>query len=155
MAPGPPTSGTLPTIGARMRAIAANPDVRRVAAWEAVAVAKGDLPADVDSELWFECRHHPGSRDYLLSTPWHTFPGRMSAWCAERQVSFRVSFSELPPDLSPATQYWVKGFLVGNLPRQPDMDDDDGAALAAWQIKARNFLATGQWPPEDVASSNR
>ena len=124
-------------------------------ACEAVGMASGDLPADVDPDLWFACRHHPGSRDYLLSTPWHTFPGRMSAWCAERQLSFRVSFSELPPDLPSTTRYWVKGFLTGNVPRQPDVGEDDDPALVAWQIKARDFLATGQWPPEDVASTDQ
>jgi len=79
----------------------------------------------------------------------------MSAWCAERQVSFRVSFSELPPDLPSATRYWVKGFLTGNLPRQPDVDQDDDPALVAWQIKARDFLATGQWSPDDAASTDQ
>ena len=58
----------------------------------------------------------PGARDYLLNNPWHTFPGRMSAWCATRQVSFRVSKSELPADLPAATRYLVRGFLVGNVP---------------------------------------
>jgi len=82
-------------------------------------------------------------RDYLLHNPWQTFPGRMSAWCATRQVSFRVSKSELPTDLPAATRYWVQGFLVGNVPRQPATDDFDGPAVAAWQAKADRFLATG------------
>lgn len=101
-----------------------------------------ELPADVDPELWFECCHHAGARDYLLNSPWHTFPGRMSAWCATRQVSFRVSKSELPADLPATTRYWVRGFLVGNVPRQPDADDDDSPAIAAWQAKADRFLAS-------------
>jgi len=111
-----------------------------------VADAPG-LPGDVDPELWFECRHHAWGRDYLLHNPWHTFPGRMSAWCATRQVSFRVSKSELPNDLPAATRYWVQGFLVGNVPRQPATDDIDGPAVAAWQAKADRFLATGSWQP--------
>jgi hypothetical protein len=106
-----------------------------------------ELPDDADPELWFECRHHAGGRDYLLNNPWHTFPGRMSAWCATRQVSFRVSNSELPDDLPAATRQWVRGFLVGNVPRQPDADDDDNPAIAAWQAKADQFLASGYWPP--------
>ena len=117
-------------------------------------MANGDLPADVDPELWFECRHHPGKRDYLLSTPWHTFPGRMHAWCAERQVSFRVSLIEMPPDLPAATRYWVRGFLTGNLPRQPNLDDWDDPVMVAWQIKARDFLATGYWPPGDETTNH-
>jgi hypothetical protein len=86
-------------------------------------------------------------RDYLLRNPWQAFPGRMSAWCATRQVSFRVSKSELPKDLPAATRYWVQGFLAGNVPRQPATDDFDGPAVAAWQAKADRFLASGYWPP--------
>ena len=111
-----------------------------------VADARG-LPGDADPELWFECRHHAGGRDYLLHNPWQTFPGRMPAWCATRQVSFRVSKSELPKDLPAATRYWVQGFLVANVPRQPTTDDIYGPGLAAWQAKADRFLATGSWPP--------
>jgi hypothetical protein len=106
-----------------------------------------ELPDDVDPELWFDCCHHAGGRDYLLQNPWQTFPGRMSAWCATRRVSFRVSKSELPTDLPAATKYWVQGFLVGNVPRHPATDDFDGPAVAAWQAKADRFLASGYWPP--------
>jgi hypothetical protein len=106
-----------------------------------------ELPDDADPELWFDCCHHAGGRDYLLQHPWHTFPGRMSAWCATRRVSFRVSKSELPKDLPAATNYWVQGFLVGNVPHQPVTDDFDGPAVAAWRAKADRFLAGGYWPP--------
>ena len=70
----------------------------------------------------------------------------MSAWCMSRGVGFRVSKGELPADLPLATRYWVEGFLVGNLPRQPDVEEDS-PAMAAWQAKAEHFLATGSWPP--------
>lgn len=105
------------------------------------------LPADVDPELWFACSHHQGARDYLLNAAWHTFPGRMSAWCSARQVGFRVSKSELPADLPVATRYWVQGFLSGNVPRQPDVDDDDDPALVEWERLADLFLTAGVWPP--------
>lgn len=108
------------------------------------------LPDEVDPELWFACRHHPGARDYLLNEPWQTFPGRMSAWCAERGIGFRVSKSELPDELPTATRYWVEGFLTGNVPRQPDDDDWEGPAVLEWQANAVRFLATGYWPPEPI-----
>jgi hypothetical protein len=110
--------------------------------------APAELPEDVDPDLWFECVHHAGWRDYLLSSAWHTFPGRMSAWCSARDVEFRVSKSELPSDLPAATRYWVEGFLTGNLPHQPDVDDDDSPALAEWARLAEQFFATGMWPSE-------
>jgi hypothetical protein len=109
--------------------------------------AERGLPEDVDPALWFECALHPGAKDYLVATPWHTFPGRMSAWCETRGVGFRVSKSELPEDLPPATRYWVQGFLTGNLPRQPDVDDEDDPAIAEWRGLAERFLETGVWPP--------
>lgn len=105
------------------------------------------LPDDIDPELWFECCHHPGARDYLLNAGWHTFPGRMPAWCATRQVSFRVSKSELPSELPTVTRQWVAGFLAGNVPWQPGPADiDDGLAMAVWQVCTARFLASGHWP---------
>ena len=105
------------------------------------------LPDGIDPEIWFECIHHPGSRDYLVSEPWQTSPGRMQAWCGTRHVWFRVSKSSLPEHLPLPTRYWVEGFLVGNVPRQPDVDDDDdGAAVNEWRASAHHFIATGRWP---------
>ena len=67
------------------------------------------LPDGVDPELCFDCCHHPGPRDYLIDEPWHTFPGRMQAWCQARQVWFRVSRAGLPDQLPLPTEYWVRG----------------------------------------------
>ena len=102
------------------------------------------LPEGVDPELWFECVHHPGQRDYLVSEPWQTFPGRMQAWCRSRGVWFRVSKDGLPADLPTATRYWVQGFLVGNAPRQPDADEDS-PAMVEWRRRVDRFVSTGQW----------
>jgi hypothetical protein len=103
------------------------------------------LPDDVDPELWFACLHDEHGRDYLLDTAWHTFPGRMPAWCSVLQVGFRVSRSEIPPGVPAATRYWIRGFLAGNVPRQPD-SDDDSPAMVEWTRSAERFLATGEWP---------
>ena len=103
------------------------------------------LPDDIDQELWFPCRHDLGARDYLTADRWHTFPGRMAAFCPTRRVSYRVSTSELPYDLPMATRYWVAGFLVGNMPRQPDVEDDS-PEMAAWEAKVEQYFAHGTWP---------
>lgn len=105
------------------------------------------LPDGIDPEVWFDCANHPGHRDYLLDEPWQTFPGRMHAWCQTRRVSFRVSKSELPDDLPLATRYWVRGFLTGNVPRQPD-DDFHSPAMTEWRRHADLFLTTGVWQPD-------
>lgn len=105
------------------------------------------IPDTVVPELWFDCVHQQGGRDYLVSEPWQTFPGRMQAWCQDRQVWFRVSKRELPANLPDPTRYWVQGFLTGNTPRQPDADDGD-PALDRWRQLAEEFLATGLWPSD-------
>jgi len=109
-----------------------------------------ELPDQVDPEVWFACHHDPAARDYLVSEPWQTFPGRMQAWCGARRVWFRVSRPELPDDLPAATRYWVAGFLTGNVPRQPDTDHD-GPAVAAWRRLADEFLATGVWEGDQLS----
>ncbi len=48
-----------------------------------------------------------------------------------------------------ATRYWVEGFLVGNMPIQPDVDDDDDPALLRWQSDANAYFDTGYWPRGD------
>jgi hypothetical protein len=104
------------------------------------------LPDDIDPELWFECAHHPGERDYIVREPWQTFPGRIHAWCQKRQVSFRVSKVQMPDKVPTATRYWVDGFLIGNTPRQPVADDFDDPAVVAWRSKVEQFLVDGVWP---------
>ena len=47
-----------------------------------------------------------------------------------------------------ATKYWVRGYLAGNLPRQPDADMD-GEDLERWTAKAQAFFATGDWPADE------
>ena len=108
-----------------------------------------DLPDDIDPDLWFPCVHDASERDYLCNARWHTFPGRMPAYCPSRGVSFRVSRAELPSELPVATRYWVEGFLVGNMPRQPDVDDEDDPALVQWQSDASDYFDSGYWPRGD------
>ena len=60
----------------------------------------------------------------------------MPAWCETRQVSFRVSLSQLPEDIPEATRLWVRGFLAGSVP-QLDVE-----------ARVNEFLATGVWNTE-------
>jgi hypothetical protein len=111
-----------------------------------------DLPEDIDPELWFECKHHPGRRDYLFDNHWHTFPGRMAAYCESRRLDFRVSLQEISESRGPATDWWIRGFLAGNLPSPPDVEHDD-PRMTEWHSKAQAFAATGEWPAEPPSST--
>jgi hypothetical protein len=43
----------------------------------------------------------------------------------------------------------VQGFLSGNKPRQPAVDEEDGPEMDAWRGRADQYFATGSWPPDD------
>ena len=96
---------------------------------------------DLDPKLWFPCAHNPDAHDILYPSAGNTFPGRIPAWCETRQVSYRVSLSELPDDLPLATRYWLRGFLAGSVPRLTDDVDD----LEAHDSQVDEFLTTGRW----------
>lgn len=106
------------------------------------------LPEEIDPALWFPCRHDPTTRDYLYPSSWHTFPGRMGAYCAGRKVWFRASKMEIPDDAPAATKYWVRGFLAGNLPEPPSREIE-GDDLAQWNARAQAFFETGSWPTKE------
>ncbi|HQZ00980.1 MAG TPA: hypothetical protein PLQ63_13355 [Propionicimonas sp.] len=107
-----------------------------------------DLPDDVDPDLWFPCSDVPGERDYLYAAAWHTFPGRMGAYCPAKKVYFRASASDISDDASPATKYWVRGYLAGSLPApaDPEMGDE---ARGKWKARAAEFFATGHWSSDE------
>jgi hypothetical protein len=109
-----------------------------------------DLPDDVDPELWFYSERCHG-RDYVFDSHWHTHPGRMAVFCphSTEWPNYRISLSEMPADLPTATKYWVRGFLAGNLPRQPADDEDDTPAMQRWREKALSFAREGYWEDED------
>ena len=108
------------------------------------------MPEGIDPQLWFKCGHDAETREYLYNARWHTFPGRMAAYCVARQLAFRVSLDELPEDLPTATRYWVQGFLAGNMPRQPDLDDDE-PSLRRWEQQRDQYFASGSGPQEGVS----
>jgi hypothetical protein len=85
--------------------------------------------------------HNPEGRDLLYPAAGNTFRGRMPAWCETRQVSYRVSLSELPDDLPLATRLWVRGFLAGQVPTW-----DDAAPEEEQRRHADEFLTSGTWP---------
>jgi hypothetical protein len=98
-----------------------------------------------DQLLWFEAPC--GGRD-LLTGNGGTYPGRMSAWCPDTQVSYNVSLAEMGP-MSEQARYYVAGFLAGNqpgTPPPPDCDSDiDPGDLTAWLAAAGRFRRTGLW----------
>jgi hypothetical protein len=111
--------------------------------WEHVPEA--EQAGAPDPLLWFEARC--GGRD-LLTGNGNTFPGRMSAWCPDKQVSYNVSLTEMG-QMSHQARYYVAGFLAGNQPGPPpspgpDTDIDPGD-LTAWKAAAGRFRRTGLW----------
>ena len=111
--------------------------------WE--EVSDTEPSQDRDPLLWFEAPC--GGRD-LLTGNGGTFPGRMSAWCPDKQVSYNVSLAEMG-EMSEQARYYVAGFLAGNQPGPPPAPDPDSdiapADLAAWQSATARFRRTGSW----------
>jgi hypothetical protein len=119
-----------------------------------------ELPDGIDPNLGFfspEC----GGDDFLFDSSWHTFPGRMAAYCphVKQQYSdYRVSAYELPEDLPDTTRAWVAGFLSGSLPRPPDSAwDEEGnerpEVMERWKALALQFRRVGWWPPDEDAEA--
>ena len=113
------------------------------------AAPQPSLPDDVDPALWFVSPHArcDGGQDFLFDKHWLTHPGRMAAYCPHdpEWPDCRISLPELPEDLPPATRYWVKGFLAGNLPPAPLEVADDSAQMLTWELAARVFSERGEW----------
>jgi|HubBroStandDraft_4_1064222.scaffolds.fasta_scaffold65330_3 hypothetical protein len=65
--------------------------------------------------MWFKASC--GGRD-LLTENGGTFPGRKSAWCPDKRLSYNVSFSEMG-EMSQQAKYYVAGFLDGAQPSPP------------------------------------
>lgn len=109
--------------------------------WERVP---GIGERSIDEDLWFESSC--GGRDFLLEGQGHTFRGRMSAWCPTKQVSYRVSLSEMG-EMSEATRYFVRGYLSGSAPDWPKDDEGvvDPGDLTAWRSAVGRYLDTGTW----------
>lgn len=109
-----------------------------------------DAPDASEGRYWFwsyPCEDY----DYLFDASWTTFPGRMAAYCPHRQIAFRQSRYELPPDLPEPTRAWVGGYLAGSLPRPPDRawnedGDEQPEVMRRWEAAAMQFRKTGWWP---------
>lgn len=102
----------------------------------------------VDPLLSVPCPHDPESRDFVLPASWNTSPGRIPMWCPSRQVSFRMSLSELPEDASPELRYWVAGFVAGSTPDPPDPDEMTEDDLRAWDARVEAYRSSGTWLPD-------
>jgi hypothetical protein len=101
---------------------------------------------DFDPELWFTLARCEGHH-YLLGNP-HTFPGRMLAWCPQKQRRFFFSSDEVQ-EASPVARAWIAGFLTGNEPSPPVDDsgevDFSSDAYADWSDKVARFHLRGHW----------
>jgi hypothetical protein len=98
-----------------------------------------------DPLLWFEAPC--GGRDQLVGSG-DTYPGRMAAWCPDKQVSYNVSLAEMG-QMSQQARYYVAGFLAGNQPGPPPPPDPDSGIeagdLTAWTAATSRFRRTGLW----------
>jgi hypothetical protein len=74
----------------------------------------------------------------------------MAAYCPHDPTwsDYRISLSELSSVLPVAARYWVAGFLAGNLPPAPVVDEDD-PEFVLWRRKAELFAREGWWPRDD------
>lgn len=120
-------------------------DVPKPVVWE--LVPEPGAEPELDLALWF---HSEGcaERHYLIGNP-HTFPGRISAWCPRKMMSYCVSKSEIA-ECSTETAYFVKGFLSGSEPRAPvdeagDRMPPSDLEYRAWARATQLFQQTGTW----------
>jgi hypothetical protein len=117
--------------------------VSRPLRWEHVPEPGQDQGPD--PVLWFEA---PCGRRDLLTGSGGTYPGRMAAWCPDKQVSYNVSLAEMG-QMSQQARYYVAGFLAGNQPGPPSPLDPDADIkpddLTAWKAATSRFRRTGLW----------
>ncbi|MGZ9584422.1 hypothetical protein [Paenibacillus marinisediminis] len=103
---------------------------------------------EFEKELWFELEGHCEGKHYIVGNP-HTFNGRISAYCPQKDVYFNVSFEEIV-DMSQEVKYWIKGFLSGNEPSPPVDEDGDlypptHEENIHWEKSIELFHKTGYW----------
>lgn len=99
-----------------------------------------------DENLWFEHKGCAG-KHFLIGNP-HTFPGRILAFCPKKDKTFFVSKNEIG-NMSQQSDYWIKGFLIGNQPEPPTDENDDvdfgSKEYIEWTKKVKLFNETGDW----------
>ncbi|WP_138754104.1 hypothetical protein [Paenibacillus sinopodophylli] len=103
---------------------------------------------DLDNELWFNFKEHCSGKHFIVGNP-HTFHGRISAYCPQKDVFFNVSLREID-EMPLTTKYWIKGFLVGNEPACPVDDEGDvfprtHEEFIHWDKNIKLFHKTGYW----------
>jgi hypothetical protein len=106
----------------------------------------------LDERLWFEMAGCPGRHFFVDGNS--TILGRIYAWCPTKQITTRVSKSEVVA-ASDESWYFIKGFLAGSEPAPP-LDEEgmlstDEAAVARWRSNCAEWRVTGEWPRSDPA----
>ncbi|WP_208414712.1 hypothetical protein [Paenibacillus castaneae] len=87
-------------------------------------------------------------KHFIVGNP-HTFHGRISAYCPQKDVFLNVSLGEIV-DMPLNTKYWIKGFLSGNEPSPPVNEDGDFHPQGHednihWDKSVALFHKTGSW----------
>ena len=101
----------------------------------------------IDRKLWFTMVSCKGRHFAIYNS--HTFHGRFTAWCPVKKRAVNVSKAELRTS-SEQMKYWLKGFLSGNEPGPPRMENGlveelDSENFKRWQSAIDLFSETGFW----------
>lgn len=107
---------------------------------------------EIDERLWFTLKEDDcNGRHFILGNP-HTFNGRIMGFCTEKKKSFYFSKSEID-EMSVETECWIKGYLCGNEPNPPQMEegtvDFKSEEYRFWGDSIEIFHETGYWNYSD------
>jgi hypothetical protein len=122
--------------------------LRKPVVWERAGREPLPIAPEFDPLLWFETESCPERHFVLVANP-HTFPGRFTAWCPTKRISYRGSKSDITV-CSREVEYFLKGLLAGQEPDAPT--DEEGDLLPpsapdylAWVNATSHFQQTGYW----------
>jgi hypothetical protein len=79
----------------------------------------------------------------------------MDAYCDLKDSTFCVSANEIT-EMSKESEYWIKGFLIGNEPEPPEENEKErpedyfsSGRYKIWVAKIKEFRKSGQWEYEN------
>jgi hypothetical protein len=104
---------------------------------------------DLNKKLWLTLKNHNCKGEHYIFYNPHTFHGRIAGYCTEEKRSFIFSVSEID-SMSLETEYWIKGYLVGNEPYPPLDEEGDCVHFESeeykhWAESTELFHNTGYW----------
>jgi hypothetical protein len=108
------------------------------------------MNSEIDDKLWVKLDDGCPGPHYLLGNP-HTFRGRIHGYCETKKAHFNISKNEII-EMSPESEYWIKGFLRGNEPAPPIQEDSESVdsyysspRYLEWMELLKKFNDTGFW----------